>query len=153
MREDFGYKVKAVSDHKHKELMPDEVYKIFKDEYLNKCAPVDIPEAHYVQKQNGTICAAITASVNGVTDDHTAEGNGRLDAVANAIKQALNFDFTVETYTEHALERKSTSEAVSYVGISCGDKMYWGVGRHSDIIVSSIKGLVSAINNAFVANK
>ena len=51
MREDFGYKVKAVSDHKHKELMPDEVYKIFKDEYLNKCAPVDIPEAHYVQKQ------------------------------------------------------------------------------------------------------
>jgi pyruvate carboxyltransferase len=153
MREDFGYKVKAVSDHKHKELMPDEVYKIFKDEYLNKCAPVDIPEAHYVQKQNGTICAAITASVNGVTDDHTAEGNGRLDAVANAIKQALNFDFTVETYTEHALERKSTSEAVSYVGISCGDKMYWGVGRHSDIIVSSIKGLVSAINNAFADKK
>ena len=153
MREDFGYKVKAVSDHKHKELMPDEVYKIFKDEYLNKCEPVDIPEAHYVQKQNGTICAAITASVNGVTDDHTAEGNGRLDAVANAIKQALNFDFTVETYTEHALERKSTSEAVSYVGISCGDKMYWGVGRHSDIIVSSIKGLVSAINNAFADKK
>ena len=153
MREDFGYKVKAVSDHKHKELMPDEVYKIFKDEYLNKCALIDIPEAHYVQKQNGTICAAITASVNGVTDDHTAEGNGRLDAVANAIKQALNFDFTVETYTEHALERKSTSEAVSYVGISCGDKMYWGVGRHSDIIVSSIKGLVSAINNAFADKK
>ncbi|WP_178182830.1 2-isopropylmalate synthase [Ruminococcus sp.] len=153
MREDFGYKVKAVSDHKHKELMPDEVYKIFKDEYLNKCTPVDIPEAHYVQKQNGTICAAITASVNGVTDDYTAEGNGRLDAVANAIKQALNIDFTVETYTEHALERKSTSEAVSYVGISCGDKMYWGVGRHSDIIVSSIKGLVSAINNAFADNK
>ena len=82
-----------------------------------------------------------------------AEGNGRLDAVANAIKQALNFDFTVETYTEHALERKSTSEAVSYVGISCGDKMYWGVGRHSDIIVSSIKGLVSAINNAFADKK
>ena len=94
-----------------------------------------------------------TASVNGVTDDYTAEGNGRLDAVANAIKQALKFDFTVETYTEHALERKSTSEAVSYVGISCGDKMYWGVGRHSDIIVSSIKGLVSAINNAFADKK
>ncbi len=71
--------------------------------------------------------------------------------MANAIKQALNFDFTVETYTEHALERKSTSEAVSY--ISCGDKMYWGVGRHSDIIVSSIKGLVSAINNAFSDKK
>ncbi len=31
--------------------MPDEVYKIFKDEYLNKCAPVDIPEAHYVQNR------------------------------------------------------------------------------------------------------
>lgn len=102
MREDFGYKVKAVSDHKHKELMPDEVYKIFKDEYLNQVLHLLIFLRHTMfRKQNGTICAAITASVNGVTDDHTAEGNGRLDAVANAIKQALNFDFTVETYTEH----------------------------------------------------
>ncbi len=148
MREDFGYKVKSVSDHAHKELMPEEVYHIFKDEYLNKTSPVDIIEAHYVQKADGIIGAAVTAEVSGEKMQCHADGNGRLDAVANALKSQIGMDFIVETYTEHALERKSTSEAVSYVGISCGDKHYWGVGRNSDIIVSSVKALISAINNA-----
>ena len=35
MRENFGYAVKSVSDHLHKELMPEEIYDIFKKEYLN----------------------------------------------------------------------------------------------------------------------
>ena len=148
MSEELGYKVKSVSDHSHKELMPDEVYHIFKEEYLNKTAPVDITEAHYVQKSDKAIGSAVTAVINGEKKSFTAEGNGRLDAVANAIMQGLDFDFNIEVYTEHALERKSTSEAVSYVGISCKDKMFWGVSRDSDIIVSSVKALVSAINNA-----
>lgn len=148
MREDFGYKVKSVSDHAHKELKPEEVYHIFKDEYLNKTSPVDITEAHYVQKAGGVIGAAVTATINGEKIQCQADGNGRLDAVANALKSQINIDFVVETYTEHAIERKSTSEAVSYVGISCSDKHYWGVGRNSDIIVSSVKALISAINNA-----
>lgn len=153
MRENFGYKVKDVSDHKHKELMPDEVYTIFKAEYLNKNTPIDVTEAHYVQKNNGVIGAVITAVIDGKETDLSAEGNGRLDACANALKKGLDIDFTVETYTEHALERKSTSEAVSYVGISKDGKMFWGVGRNSDIIVSSVKALVSAINNAMEENK
>lgn len=148
MREDFGYKVKSVSDHKHKELMPNEIHHIFKDEYFNKTSPVDIAEAHYVQKPEGIIGSNVTAVIDGKKIQCSADGNGRLDAVANALKTEVGIYFTVETYAEHALERKSTSEAVSYVGISCKDKMYWGVGRNSDIIVSSIKALVSAINNA-----
>lgn len=149
MREDFGYKVKDVSDHAHKELMPEEIYSIFKQKYLNITSAFDITDAHYEQKADGII----GASVKGVYHDKEfsceADGNGRLDAVANAIRSKLGLDFTVETYTEHALERKSTSEAVSYVGISKGGKMFWGVGRNSDIIVSSIKALVSAISNAY----
>ena len=39
MREDFGYCVKGVSDRKHKELLPDEIYQIFHDEYVNVSKP------------------------------------------------------------------------------------------------------------------
>ena len=35
MREVFGYHVKSVSDHAHKELTPLEVYNIFMDSYVN----------------------------------------------------------------------------------------------------------------------
>ena len=41
MREDFGYKVKDVSDHQHKELLPDEVFAIFQNEYVNRTAPLE----------------------------------------------------------------------------------------------------------------
>ncbi len=149
MREDFGYKVKSVSDHLHKELKPDEVYDIFKKEYLNIATYVNATQEHYTQLEGDRICAKVTASVGGgEAQVYEGEGNGRLDAVANALRKAIGFEFTLESYQEHAIERKTNSEAVSYVSISKGDKTYWGAGRHSDIIVSSIRALLSAINNA-----
>ena len=148
MREDFGYKVKDVSDKAHKELMPSEVYEIFKKEYLNISAPVEFKEAHYVQKPDNIIGAAVSAVIDGKNIQCSADGNGRLDAVANALKKYIPISFVLEEYTEHALERKSNSEACTYVGISYDGKMYWGVGRDNDIIVSSVKALVSAVNNA-----
>lgn len=150
MREDFGYVVKSVSDHKHKELMPNEVYDIFSARYMNKTNPVEVTEAHYIQRPNNEIAAAVTFKTAGESEAKTATatGNGRLDAVSNALKSALKIDYSIVAYQEHALERASTSEAVSYVAIECGGKTYWGAGRNSDIITSSIKSLVSAINNA-----
>ena len=148
MREDFGYKVKDISDKAHKELSRSEVHQIFKDTYLNINTPIDIHEAHYTQKADDLIGASIKAVINGKTVECSADGNGRLDAVANALTAEIGMEINVDTYTEHALERKTTSEACSYVGINVNGKIFWGVGRHSDIIVSSVKALVSAINNA-----
>ncbi len=150
MRENFGYAVKNVSDHLHKELMPEEIYDIFKENYLNIKTPVNVLEAHYVQISEGQIKASITAEIpgNDKAEVYEAIGNGRLDAVANALKMALNLDFIVESYTEHALERHSRSEAVSYVGISVNGKIVWGAGKNTDIIVSSVNALLSAINHA-----
>lgn len=149
MAEDFGYAVKSVSDHRHKELMPSEIYQIFKERYLNKNAPCDVSETHYTQNSDCSITAKITAVVNPGNEIkiYEATGNGRLNAVACALKDALGLDFTLTEYEQHALERHSASEAVSYVAICYKDKTYWGAGRHSDIIVSSIRALVSAINN------
>ncbi len=145
MRETFGYHVKSVSDHAHKELMPDEVYGIFMDTYVNVDAPVKVSEIHYAQ-QNG-IEAKVTLEYNGKTAVVTNNGNGRLDAVSNAIKSYLNLTYTIETYTEHALESSSSSKAVSYVGIKNSEgKMFWGTGIDTDIIVSSANALVSAVN-------
>lgn len=148
MRENFGYKVKDISDKAHKELSRSEVHQIFKDTYLNITSPVDIVEAHYTQKADELIGAKVKAVINGKEVECSADGNGRLDAVANALTAEIGMEINVDTYTEHALERKTTSEACSYVGINVGGSIFWGVGRHSDIIVSSVKALVSAINNA-----
>lgn len=151
MREQFGYLVKSVSDHKHKELAPEEVFDIFKEKYINIENPINIKEIHYAQ--TGGIEAKVIMEYNGKTAIVCNKGNGRLDAVSNAVKSYLNVEFTIETYTEHALENGSASQAVSYVGIS--DKngsMFWGTGIDNDIITSSAKALVSAVNN-MISNK
>lgn len=146
MRESFGYLVKGVSDHAHKELLPEEVLDIFTKHYVNVETPVSIPEVHFVQKGENAIGTEATISYKGSTETVHGDGNGRLDAVSNAVKAHLNMDFSLTTYTEHALEVCSNSKAVAYVGLEKNGKTYWGVGVHSDIINSSISAFLSALN-------
>lgn len=146
MRENFGYEVKSISDHSHKELMPDEVYAIFKDKYVNNTSKFSVAEAHFSQIDG--ITANVVVKHNGTHITRKAVGNGRLDAVSNAIKDALGIEYSIITYTEHALEVGSTSKAVAYVGIDTVDGVFWGAGNKSDIIDASISALISAINNS-----
>ena len=148
MREDLGYKVKSVSDHRHKELSPDEVKEIFEKEYVNLTSPIKVVEHHYKQV-DGNIDAVVTLEMNGERKVLEGFGNGRLNAVNEAIKSVVPFDYHIETYQEHALTRTSKSLAVSYVALQKEgeDKLIWGAGVHSDIIVASVNALVSALNN------
>lgn len=148
MREDFGYKVKSVSDHKHKELMPDEVYAIFAENYVNQSTPLEMLDYHFVRNPD-SFKVVLTVQYNGWEQDITAMGNGRLDAVSNAVKKLTGMEYTLSTYKEHALEKGSTARAVSYVGIDLpSGRTIWGAGVHEDIIAASIMGLISAVNHA-----
>ena len=146
MREALGYKVKSVSDHNHKELSAGEVLRIFEEAFLNKSKPLSVIEAHFAQVDG--ITATVTLDLNGQRKVVTSVGNGRLDAVANAIQSATSMEFHLENYSEHSLDEGSTSRAASYVGLTWGDgSVTWGAGTNTDIIVAGIQALVSAINN------
>ena len=146
MREHVGYTVKSYSDHSHKELLPNEVLDIFTKEYVNVNAPLSLVDYHFV-RSGDVIKAYVTVDYNGETKDISAEGNGRLDAVSNALKKNLGISYSNLNYTEHALDLGSSSQAVSYVGITDDSgKVSWGAGIHDDIIASSIYALFSAIN-------
>ncbi len=148
MRESVGYTVKDVSDKNHKELSPQEVYNIFKNEFINISSPIKLNDYHFIKNDNG-FKVMLSISNNGCNEEYIAEGNGRLDAVSNAIKKALGIIFEIDNYIEHALDSKSTSSAASYVSIVLNSKTYWGVGVHEDIICSSIYALISAINQYY----
>lgn len=149
MREHFGYAVKDVSDRHHSELKPQEVFDIFQTLYLNVEEPkVAVKEAHFMQGR--CMRAAVTAVIDGVEMELFAEGNGRLNAVNNALKKGLNLEYTLETYQEHSLDGTSASRAAGYVGLLWPDgTRTWGAGTDPDIIRSGIHALVSAINNHY----
>ena len=144
MREEVGYMVKDVSDKAHKELTPDWVYQIFSDHYINTKSIFHIDECHF--KQIDGITAEVTINHAGESKVITSNGNGRLDAVSNAIKQYFNISYELSFYEEHSLTKGSSSKAVAYVGIICNGKTFWGVGIDPDIIRASIEALIVAVN-------
>ena len=141
MREEVGYMVKDVSDKAHKELTPDWVYQIFSDHYINTKSIFHIDECHF--KQVDGITAEVTINHAGESKVITSNGNGRLDAVSNAIKQYFNISYELSFYEEHSLTKGSSSKAVAYVGIICKGKTFWGVGIDPDIIRAS---MIVAVN-------
>ena len=147
MREDFGYCVKGVSDHKHKELMPDELYQIFQNEYVNVDTPYELIDFLLKKEPDGTRSGTVDVTVNGKKETFLARGNGRLDAVSNAIQKNLGVTYKDLTYSEHALEIGQSSRAMAYIGITGTDgKITWGAGMDTDIITASLQALFSAVN-------
>lgn len=144
MREEVGYLVKGVSDKAHKELTPDWVYQIFSDNYINTRPVFHIDECHF--KQIDGITTETTINHGGESRVITAIGNGRLDAVSNAIKQYFNISYELRYYEEHTLSKGSSAKAAAYVGIICKGRTFWGVGIDADIIKASIEALTVAVN-------
>ena len=152
MRENLGYAVKNVSDHMHKELSPEEIVTIFNKEYVNIETVIKLIEVHFTQEGNGVFSTEITIERDGTPKVYHGSGNGRLDAVSNAIKRHFQIDFKLVTYEEHALQRSSDSQACCYVGIEMPDEnVTWGCGIRNDIIDASVSALFSAINKVLEA--
>lgn len=144
MREEVGYAVKQVSDEEHRELSPQSVYRIFWENYVEKMPYFQIQECHFKQVDGIMAEATIVSGDKKVIID--AAGNGRLDAVSNALKQYYNVSYELSAYEEHALSQGSSSKAMAYVGITCQGKKFWGCGVDEDIIKASINALCVAVN-------
>lgn len=144
MREEVGYLVKDVSDNEHKELSPQWVYDIFVENYVDNTPFFQINECHFKQIDGIMAEAIITCGDKKTTVD--ANGNGRLDAVSNTIKQYFGVSYQLSNYEEHALTMGSSSKAIAYVCITCKGEKYWGAGMDDDIIKASIHALCVSVN-------
>ena len=155
MRAEIGYLMKDISDRTHIELSAEDTFRIFEKNYVNYFDPLDITDATFSHfsstKTEGDDDISVSMRV-AINKDEIynlrAVGNGRLDAVSNALKKTnYNIDYKFVTYSEHAISQESNSKAASYVCIAdqLGNQ-FWGVGTHDDIILASVNALVSAVN-------
>lgn len=150
MREHVGYSVKRVSDVARRELSTDEVRDVFVREYVNLTSPVEL-EYHSFSKHEGKVCVTMYIVNEGSRDAIYGEGNGQLDAAADALKRAFDLDFTIAYYTEHALDSGSNSRACAYVGVNgASGKLSYGAGIDTDIMSASIKALIGAVNKLLI---
>ncbi len=148
MREDFSYCCKDVSDKGHKELKAAEVYEVFKKRYFDIDGPVSYKDVSF-ERKGKTVNAAVTFVFGGEQKTVSAEGNGSLDAVSNALKNLTGDNYKLAVYTEHSMRgRGSGSTAAAYIGIENEQgEMSWGAGTNTDIIHASIDALINAYNS------
>ena len=99
---------------------------------------------HFAQEDG--ITSKVTIEKGDKVGVATSKGNGRLDAVSNALKSYLNVTYRLTVYEERAMGQGSNTTAMSYVGLEKDGKVYWGAGTDDDIIVSSVRALCVAVN-------
>lgn len=146
-REEFSYYIKDISDKAHKELSPSEICEIFEKDFVNFAEFLEIGEFSFETKDND--CEVRIELIKPRKKSIDSKGNGRLDSVANALREHLNLSFDILDYSEHALKNGSNAKAIAYVQIETNGKKYFGAGIDNDIIKASVYALVSALNRAY----
>lgn len=147
MREHFSYLCKGISDHEHKELKVAEVLEIFHQNYFLHNSPISISDIHFARGKD-RVQTEITFLMNGKATKISAEGNGSLDAISNALKSYTGVSYTLRVYSEHSMQEQcSGSVAAAYIGIeNANGQMSWGAGTNTDIIRASADALLAAFN-------
>ena len=151
MKEAMSYAVKHESDVLHKELKADEIFEVFGRKFLTPRSVFTLGEVHYRQENGITATVEVKVKEDNKTTVVEATGNGRLDAVSNALKKHFGVQYELTGYEQHALSSGSFAQAVSYLGVETREHVYWGAGENSDITISSVQALVSALNNLLSA--
>jgi 2-isopropylmalate synthase len=160
MHPGFGRVIQEVSDAHGDELSAEMVFHTFEKEYLLNSngyhlKSFNVLKRHFDKDEESSIAEiAAVVVVKGAEKNIEAVGNGPLDAFCSALRDGLGLRFTLNSYHEHALTRGSSSKAVSYIEILDQDEeSWWGAGVDTDIIVASIKSLLSALNRSAAKSK
>jgi len=155
MHPEFGAVIQQVTDREGRELRPAEIYHEFEECYIDVHAPFDLHSFHVMKrhsdKQERRSFAEVEAvlEVEGVEREIKASGNGPLDAFSNALKSQITNNWTLSSYHEHAINTGSHAKAIAYIEIERSDgRRFWGAGIDTDIIIASVKALLSGLNRA-----
>ena len=158
MHPEFGAIVKAECDRTGRELEAQEVFDLFKKEYLDVKAPYQLKRHRLLEESpegiDGQVHFTGTIAVNGVDKEVEAYGNGPIDAFFSALSQIGVTGYSFVSYHEHAVSTGSDSKALAYIELREPDGTHiFGVGMSSNINRASIRGVLCAINRSIAKNQ
>jgi len=144
----FSLVCTRISDSRHAELLPREIHELFVNSYVNIVKPIRID--NYQETATGETEVALRAQISVMGEERTIEGSGSgmLSAFCSALNNHFGTRLEIQSYSQHALERGTQSQAITYVQISNGTgDSYIGAGISSNVSRSSLRAVVSAWNN------
>ncbi len=148
---EFSKVVQTMTDNEGGEVLPEQMWQIFEDEYL----PTDsAPWGRFRLKGlsqtsvlNEDVHLTVSILDRGELHELKGQGNGPIAAFC-AIVQEYGVDVRVLDYYEHALSAGGDASAAAYVECAIEGNVFWGVGIDPNTTTASLKAVVSAINRA-----
>ncbi|MBO4636775.1 MAG: 2-isopropylmalate synthase [Clostridiales bacterium] len=145
---DFLKVIKEETDRNETELLPQQVFDLFDDYYINVASPYGLNTftEHYISDKMSEVDAVITDL--GKEVEIKGQGNGLLDAFVRAFGDYTGEPFSIEMYNEHAMKSGTDSAAITYIEIKRkrDGKIFLGAGVSSSVTKSSVRAIVSAYN-------
>lgn len=145
---EFSQVVQQAMDASGKEMVAEDLWNLFSQEYLQIHAPFQYVSHQWVEDCfNDELQIVSALEINDRPIEVTGQGNGPIDAFLNA----LNLGLRVYHYEERSLSQGSNASAVAYIEIA-GDFFsgsLYGVGIHSNIATAALLAVLSAANRVF----
>jgi 2-isopropylmalate synthase len=145
---EFSKVVQSIADGEGVEVAADRLWSAFEGEYLEGNGRYKFLE-HHATSDHGV--QPLTAKImdDGKPKSIKGQGNGPVDGFVDALKKESGLAFDVVDYREHAMGHGANAAAVAYVELRLGDgTSLFGVGIDKNIVVASLKAVVSGVNRA-----
>jgi len=154
MHRDFGRIINRVADERGEELPPEDILKLFQEEYLDREAPRKLADTTVTRDHDGTVhMEAVLWRMNALTKKQESievikgQGNGPVDAFVKALIASGLEPFEVISYSEHSLGSGAQARAVAYFEIKAGPgPSIFGAATSTNIERASLKAILSALN-------
>ena len=156
---EFSRVVQQRTDTEGGEITPEEIWSVFRAEYLDRETPLELNSVHTSSAAGEKDQLTVGVYVDGERRELTGAGNGPINAFTNALNElveaeqaagnpayAARGEVRVLDYHEHALSSGGDAIAAAYVECAVGEKVLWGVGLDANIVTASLKAVISAVN-------
>lgn len=140
---------KELADER-KHVSDEDLLSLVDDVIEGSVSPYALVDMEVTKGSDGGRIATVTVRANetGIDSTCSAVGEGPVEAVVGAIKQAIPMSITFTDLELHSLSSTEQANGEAAVTISCNNETYRGVGIDEDVIVAVAKAFLSACNQA-----
>jgi 2-isopropylmalate synthase len=148
---EFSRVVQKMADESGGEVVSLAIWDAFRREYLERETPLSVLGFRGASEA-GDAASSFSFHVRWRGREHWIDGRGTgpIDALCAALAPEVGRALRVLDYQEHAVGEGADAEAIAYLelasGTGAGAKSCFGVGRHGNITLASLRALASAVN-------
>jgi 2-isopropylmalate synthase len=137
--------VQAVADRTEAEVSPEEIWQIFRHEFLQAQEPLALVSQFSI----GADAWRFRVRVAGREREIAGRGGGPIEAFVAALRAECALDFEVVDYHEHAVGRGAGATAAAYVTVEGKDgARASGAGMHGSVVTAALEAVACAVNRA-----